>query len=66
MKVKIIDRNGNEKTMEGRYANILVKIGRARFAPDQSGESGDLDYETKVIENSPVKKQRGRPPKNRR
>lgn len=66
MKVRIIDRDGHVKALERRYAEILVKIGRARYAPDAGGESDELDYQTKVVENSPIKKQRGRPPKNRR
>lgn len=59
MKVRIYDRNGHLKTMERRYAAVLVKLGRARYAPNEQDTAG-IDYETKVIENAPIRK-RGRP-----
>lgn len=45
--------------MERRYAAVLVKLGRARYAPNEQDTAG-IDYETKVIENAPIRK-RGRP-----
>lgn len=56
MRVTIIDkRSGQAKTMEARFAKILVAMGKAYYA------GGELSYETRHMEAAPAKR-RGRPP----
>ena len=76
MRVTIIDkRSGQAKTMEARFAKILVAMGKAYYAGgevapgnnalgERGGESfipSTQVYETRHMEAAPTKR-RGRPP----
>ncbi len=43
MKTKIIDKSGREKSMEDRYAKVLVKLGRATYATRDMVPSAPAD-----------------------
>lgn len=67
--ITVIDkRSGQAKTMEARFAKILVALGKAEYAPDyaeialEHAARGVQTYATKHLE-ADLPKRRGRPPK---